>query len=142
MQERDHVSVGWDPEWKVFGEMPSAEIKQSLLLAWKVCARLKSNAISLAARQKTVGLGMGQVNRVDAVEQAIQRAKNFHPEDTDLVLASDAFFPFADSIEVAAGAGIKWVIQPGGSIKDKEVISKAEQLNVNMVLTGKRHFLH
>ena len=85
---------------------------------------------------------MGQVSRIDAVNQAFERQQKFHPEALDLVLASDAFFPFSDSIEVAHSHGVKWVIQPGGSIKDKEVISKAMDLGVNIVLTGRRHFKH
>jgi phosphoribosylaminoimidazolecarboxamide formyltransferase/IMP cyclohydrolase len=132
----------WSSEWKILGEQPTAEIQRDLLLAWKVAARLKSNAIAIAGHGRTLGLGMGQVNRVDAVEHAIGRMKKHHPEVKRPVLASDAFFPFADSIERAASAGIKWVIQPGGSIRDEEVIAKARDLGVNMVLTGIRHFRH
>lgn len=122
--------------------MPSAEIRKDLSLAWKVCAHLKSNAIALAARGVTVGLGMGQVNRVDAVEQAISRMAKFHPKEDSVVLASDAFFPFPDSVELAARAGIKWVIQPGGSVKDDEVLAESKKLGVTMILTGTRHFQH
>ena len=85
---------------------------------------------------------MGQVNRVDAVTQAIGRMKQFHQGTNDVVLASDAFFPFPDSIEVGASNGVKWFIQPGGAIKDAEVIKRAKELGVNMVLTKTRHFLH
>ncbi len=86
---------------------------------------------------------MGQVNRVDAVKSAISRWKAFHSDyNGPVVLASDAFFPFADSIQLIHEAGIKWVIQPGGSIKDDEVVSKAKELGVGMVFTGTRHFLH
>ena len=90
----------------------------------------------------TVGLGMGQVNRVDAVQQAILRLRHHHHQAKDVVLASDAFFPFPDSIEAIAEAGIKWVIQPGGSIRDEAVVTRAKELGVNMVLTGVRHFRH
>ncbi|MCB0365122.1 MAG: bifunctional phosphoribosylaminoimidazolecarboxamide formyltransferase/IMP cyclohydrolase [Bdellovibrionaceae bacterium] len=141
VQTQDQVK-GWSNEWSVLGNEPPPEIKVDLGLAWKVCAHLKSNAIALVSGSTTVGLGMGQVNRVDAVEQAIARMRKFHGDATNVVLASDAFFPFADSIELAAKAGVKWVIQPGGSIKDEEVKSKAKELGVTMVLTGTRHFQH
>ena len=91
---------------------------------------------------QALGLGMGQVNRVDAVEQAILRWKKNHPHHQDVLLVSDAFFPFSDSIEKCFEAGIRWILQPGGSIKDTEVIHKATELKVNMILTGKRHFRH
>jgi phosphoribosylaminoimidazolecarboxamide formyltransferase / IMP cyclohydrolase len=90
----------------------------------------------------TIGLGMGQVNRVDAVEQAIERMRKHHPQVKNVVLASDAFFPFPDSIEILARAGIQWVVQPGGSIRDEAVFAKAKELSVNIVLTKKRHFRH
>lgn len=142
VQSADEIG-GWSPEWKIIGEKPSSEIKESLMFAWKVCAHLKSNAIAIAGNYQTLGLGMGQVNRVEAVEHAIQR-KNTHHKDFkgEAVLASDAFFPFADSIEKINSAGIRWVIQPGGSVRDEEVIAKARECGINMVLTGVRHFYH
>lgn len=132
----------WGPDWKIIGEQPSEVICQDLELAWKVCASLKSNAIALVSDGQTRGLGMGQVSRVDAVEQAIHRFKKFHSGAKNVVAASDAFFPFPDSIEKLSESGVKWVIQPGGSLKDKEVIARAQELGVNMVLTGRRHFRH
>lgn len=141
VQTADRTS-DWSSEWKIIGETPSEEVRRDLLLAWKVCARLKSNAIALASGGRTVGLGMGQVNRVDAVEHALARMTKHHPQTKDAVLASDAFFPFADSIELAANAGVRWVIQPGGSIRDEEVIAKAKERGVNMILTATRHFRH
>lgn len=129
-------------EWRIIGDEPSEEVKRDLMLAWKVCASLKSNAIAIAADGRTVGLGMGQVNRVDAVEHAIERMKKHAGDVKTACLASDAFFPFADSIEKAADAGIHWVIQPGGSIRDEEVLAKARERGVNMILTGRRHFRH
>ena len=115
---------------------------QTLLFGEKVCAQLKSNAIALVSDGQTLGLGMGQVNRIDAVEHAITRWKTHHPQNQNAVLISDAFFPFADSIEKAAKAGIKWVLQPGGSMKDEEVKQAALRLGVNLILTGIRHFKH
>lgn len=140
-QAPDVIDLGIS-NWTVHGETPSAEIMKSLVFAWKVCAHLKSNAIAVASGTTTVGLGMGQVNRIDAVEQAFKRQKQFHAEAKDLVVASDAFFPFPDSIEAIHSQGAKWIIQPGGSIKDEEVISKAKQLGVTIIMTGERHFKH
>ena len=141
VQDKDPLSDSFD-DWKFPHGQPSIEEKLDLELAWKVCAQLKSNAICIAGNGQSLGLGMGQVNRVDAVKLAISRADKFHPNITQRVMASDAFFPFADSIELAHEAGIKWVIQPGGSIKDPEVLSRAESLGVKIILTGVRHFLH
>ena len=89
-----------------------------------------------------MGVGMGQVNRVDAVELAIARMRKFHQHASTPVLASDAFFPFTDSIDLIHSAGIRWVIQPGGSMRDEEVFKRAEELGVTLVLTGQRHFRH
>lgn len=141
VQDVDQVEIDLD-KCEVFGETPSKQIWETIQLAWKTCAHLKSNAIALASGQQTVGLGMGQVNRVDAVAQCLERQKSFHPEALDLVLASDAFFPFADSIEKAAEYNVKWIVQPGGSIRDNEVKAKAKELGINLILTGVRHFLH
>lgn len=142
LQTQDRVSM-WSDSWNIIGEKPSDKIKEDMMFAWKVCAHLKSNAIAIVGDGQTLGLGMGQVNRVDAVEHAITRKQVHHKSFSGLaVLASDAFFPFADSIEKISEAGIKWVIQPGGSVRDEEVISKAKACGVNMVLTGVRHFYH
>ena len=141
LQQPDGVQL-WNSEWKVIGQTPSAAIREDLSFAWAACAHLKSNAIAIAGGKQTLGLGMGQVNRVDAVELAIERMRKFHPGVSTAVLASDAFFPFPDSIELIHKAGIRWVIQPGGSIKDEEVFARAKELGVNLILTGQRHFRH
>ncbi len=142
VQTQDHVE-DWNPNWKILGEAPNAQQKSDLILAWKACAHLKSNAIAIAASNQTLGLGMGQVNRVDAVEHAIARAKKNHSTLlAQAVLASDAFFPFADSMDLIKQAGIKWVIQPGGSIRDQEVFDGAAKNGINLVITGTRHFRH
>lgn len=141
LQTQDRIE-DWTSSWQIIGEQPNDDLKFDLEMAWKTCAHLKSNAIALASMGTTVGLGMGQVNRVDAVQQAILRMKQHHPNAKNVVLASDAFFPFPDSIEAIAQAGIKWVIQPGGSIRDEAVIARAKELGVNMVLTQVRHFRH
>lgn len=131
-------------EWKNLGETPTDARSRDLRFGEKVCGVLKSNSIALVADGATVGLGMGQVNRVEAVEQALKRMTTHHPslDPAKVSLVSDAFFPFKDSIELAAKAGIRWVLQPGGSVKDDEVIAAAKSLGVNMVMTGQRHFRH
>jgi len=111
----------------------------SLLFAWEVAKHVKSNAIVLARSTKTVGIGMGQTSRVDSVFMAIKRAgKRAH----GAVMASDAFFPKPDNIALAKKAGIKAIIQPGGSIADQDVIRAADRAKIAMVLTGVRHFKH
>lgn len=136
--------VPTEGEWNFQGVSPTKEMLADLRFGEKVCAALKSNAIALVSGGRTVGLGMGQVNRVDAVDQAIARWKGHHSTVSadSVALVSDAFFPFPDSIEKAASAGIRWILQPGGSLKDEDVFAKARELGVNMVTTGRRHFRH
>lgn len=128
--------------WKIIGNPISDSLKKDILFGERVCGSLKSNSIAIVKAGQSLGLGMGQVNRVDAVEQAIKRMKTHHPQAEGAVLISDAFFPFPDSIEIIAKNGIKTVVQPGGSVKDQEVISRAQELGLQMVLTGVRHFRH
>jgi phosphoribosylaminoimidazolecarboxamide formyltransferase/IMP cyclohydrolase len=128
--------------WNFLGERPEDAVLENLRFGEKVVSSLKSNAIALIGNGQTVGLGMGQVNRIDAVHQAVQRMKTYFGNVSDLILASDAFFPFPDSIEVAAQAGVKWILQPGGSVKDDEVIAAAMKHGIRMVITGQRHFKH
>ena len=118
-----------------------AEI-QDLLFASKLCKHTKSNTIVLAKNQQLLASGTGQTSRVDALNQAIHKAQNFGFNLQDAVMASDAFFPFPDCVEIANKAGIKAVIQPGGSIKDNLSIDYCDQHEMRMVLTGTRHFKH
>lgn len=118
---------------------PTEQEMIDLIFAWKVCKHVKSNAIVLAKEGKTVGIGAGQTSRVGSVEIAINHA-NYNTKGA--VLASDAFFPFKDSIEICASARISAIIQPGGSIKDKEVIEACDKYNIAMVFTGIRHLCH
>lgn len=118
---------------------PTLEEIDTMLFAWKVAKHVKSNAIVLAKNEMTVGVGAGQMSRVDSTEIAIKKAGE---RALGAVLASDAFFPFPDSIEAAYAGGIRTIIQPGGSIKDTEVIAKADELGMKMVFTGNRCFLH
>lgn len=142
LQSLDQIQL-WSESWQILGECPTDKIREEIAYAWKTVACLKSNAIAITANKQTLGLGMGQTNRIDAVHHAIMRWKTHHPyQTTDVVLASDAFFPFTDAIEKAFAEGIKWVVQPGGSIKDPDIIQKAKDLGINLILTGQRHFLH
>lgn len=118
---------------------PSSEQIKELIFAWKAVRYVKSNAIVLVKDERTVGIGAGQMSRVDAVELAIKKAGE-HAKGS--VLASDAFFPFRDSIDIASAAGVGAIIQPGGSIRDREVIEAAEEHKIPMVFTGKRQFRH
>jgi phosphoribosylaminoimidazolecarboxamide formyltransferase/IMP cyclohydrolase len=116
----------------------SAEV-QTMLFAWKVCKHVKSNAIVFAKDGATLGVGAGQMSRVDSVKLAVMKAQS---SLAGSVVASDAFFPFADGVEEAAKAGAVAVIQPGGSVRDNEVVAAADRLGIAMVFTGMRHFLH
>ena len=113
---------------------------EDLLFAWRVCKHVRSNAIVVARDHATVGIGAGQMSRVDAVRIALEKARV--DTLTGAVLASDAFFPFADGPELAIEAGVSAVIQPGGSVRDAEVIAAADAAGVAMVMTGRRHFRH
>lgn len=141
VQQEDELNLDIQ-QWQFLGQHPEAHEMNDILFSWKVCSMLKSNAISVCSNGQTLGLGMGQVNRVDSVKQALERAQHFHSGVKKQVMASDAFFPFPDSIEIAAQYGVKWVVQPGGSVKDAAVIEAAKKHEINMVFTGRRHFRH
>jgi phosphoribosylaminoimidazolecarboxamide formyltransferase/IMP cyclohydrolase len=135
IQDRDTIDIG---DLKTVTERePTDEEMKALLFAWKVAKHVKSNAIVLAKGERTVGIGAGQMSRVDSVEIAVKKAK-----EKECVLASDAFFPFGDGVDAAAKAGVTAIIQPGGSIRDEEVIAAANEHNMAMVFTGVRHFKH
>lgn len=123
----------------VSGTRPADEELENLSFAWKTCRAVKSNAIVLAKNSATVGVGMGQVNRVDSCRLAVERAGD---RAAGSVAASDAFFPFADGPQVLLDAGISAIIQPGGSVRDDEVIAAAREAGVTMYFTGERHFYH
>ena len=121
---------------------PDAQTIQDLLFANKIVKHTKSNTIVLAKNGQLLGNGTGQTSRVDALRQAIIKANEFGKDLHHAVMASDAFFPFPDCVEIAHNAGIISVIQPGGSINDKKSIDFCNQNGVSMVLTGIRHFKH
>ena len=142
IQETDLIAaIGDDPaNWtQVSGSTVSAELLADLHFAWRAVRAVKSNAILLAKAGASVGIGMGQVNRVDSARLAVLRAGNRVAKSA---AASDAFFPFADGLEILLAAGVSGVVQPGGSVRDDEVIAAAEAANVPMFLTGTRHFSH
>ena len=127
-------------DWQVVTEkQPTPEQLAELLFAWKVSKHVKSNAIVVTKNLRTLGVGAGQMNRVGSVEIAIKQAGE---ESQGAFLASDGFFPFDDSVKTAAAAGITAIIQPGGSLRDKDSIAAANELGLVMVFTGIRHFLH
>jgi len=134
-------AAGDDPgTWALAcGEPADMAMMSDLVFAWRAVRAVKSNAILLASDQAAVGVGMGQVNRVDAARLAVERAGD---RARGAVAASDAFFPFPDGLEVLARAGVRAVVQPGGSIRDEEVIAAARAAQITMLLTGTRHFLH
>jgi phosphoribosylaminoimidazolecarboxamide formyltransferase/IMP cyclohydrolase len=123
----------------VSSRKPSEQEMRDLLFAWKVCKHVKSNAILYARNQQSVGVGAGQMSRVDAAR--FGAAKSVLGTQGS-VAASDAFFPFPDGVEEIAAAGATAVIQPGGSVRDGDVIAAADRLGLAMVLTGVRHFRH
>lgn len=133
-----------DPnEFKVMSKRkPSEQEMKDLLFSWKVVRHIKSNAIVYAKDGRTLGIGSGQTSRVDSSEIAVVKAGKEGLDLNGSAIASDAFFPFADGVEAAAKAGAKAVIQPGGSIRDEEVIQKADEYDMTMIFTGKRHFKH
>ncbi|HLY73517.1 MAG TPA: bifunctional phosphoribosylaminoimidazolecarboxamide formyltransferase/IMP cyclohydrolase, partial [Planctomycetota bacterium] len=118
---------------------PSDEQQRDLMFAWTVCKHVRSNAIVLAKNETVVGVGAGQMSRLDSAHLAVRKAGD---RAKGAVVASDAFFPFPDALETCLDAGATAVIQPGGSIRDEEVISVARKRNIPMVLTGMRHFKH
>ncbi|MDP2929207.1 MAG: bifunctional phosphoribosylaminoimidazolecarboxamide formyltransferase/IMP cyclohydrolase [Candidatus Omnitrophota bacterium] len=139
VQTRDVLRVK-ESDLKVVTEIkPTKDQLRSLLFGWVVAKHVKSNAIVISRGTKTVGVGAGQMSRVDSVKMAVEKSGG---RSNGATLASDAFFPKEDGIAEAAKAGVKVIIQPGGSIKDKEVIAMADKLGIAMVFTGVRHFKH
>ncbi len=135
--------VGWDEEWRVAtGRAPSEAESRALRLAWRVAKHAPSNAIVVANDRATVGIGGGQPSRVDSCRIAVEKAKAAGLTTAGTAAGSDAFFPFPDGVEVLAAAGVTAVAQPGGSVRDADVIAAADRLGIAMVFTGRRHFRH
>ena len=142
VQEIDQGSISIDDLRIVSSREPSQAEIQDSLFAWKVCKFVKSNAIVYAKNNQTIGVGAGQMSRIDSAQIAASKAKERGFETAGCAMASDAFFPFRDGIDVAASMQITSIIQPGGSIKDEEVIEAANEANIAMIFTGMRHFRH
>ncbi len=139
LQQYDREPDERDSMWVATETEPPSEQWEDLLFAWRVCRYVKSNAIVFVRGKATVGIGAGQMSRVDSVMLASEKSGG---KSRGSVMASDAFFPFTDGIEKAAAAGIVAVIQPGGSVKDDEVIAACQRHGMAMVFTGRRHFRH
>ncbi|MCX8059790.1 MAG: bifunctional phosphoribosylaminoimidazolecarboxamide formyltransferase/IMP cyclohydrolase, partial [Aquificaceae bacterium] len=121
---------------------PTQEELKDLVFAWKVCKHVKSNAVVIAKEGRTLGIGSGNASRVDSLRCAVARAQRFGLDLEGAVMASEAFLPFRDSVDIAHQAGIRAIIQPGGSIRDAEVTEAANQYGMALVFTGTRHFRH
>jgi phosphoribosylaminoimidazolecarboxamide formyltransferase/IMP cyclohydrolase len=148
VQSRDRVTEAADA-WPsgdlrvATRRQPTAEEWQALRFAWRVCAHVKSNTVIFTAADRTLAIGAGQMSRVDAVKVARMKAESLGADALrGSVAASDAFFPFRDGLDAVAGAGATAVIQPGGSVRDNEVIAAADEHGLTMVFTGRRHFRH
>ena len=140
---QDRFTPTGEGAWKVVTKRAPDEAQwRDLRFAWAAVGAVKSNAILLARDEAAIGIGGGQMSRVDASFLAVHKARQQGHDPAGAVLASDAFFPFADGVEEAARAGVRAIIQPGGSVKDAEVIAAADQHDVAMVLTGTRQFRH
>lgn len=141
-QQKDKITDDRSHLTKVTNAHPNENELEDLLFASKICKHTKSNTIVLAKNKQLCASGTGQTSRVDALNQAITKANNFNFDLKGSVMASDAFFPFPDCVEIAGNTGITSVIQPGGSIKDQLSIDYCNQQNMSMVFTGTRHFKH
>jgi phosphoribosylaminoimidazolecarboxamide formyltransferase/IMP cyclohydrolase len=142
VQERA-ASIIDDAGWTVPTKRhPTSDELADLLFAWRAVASVKSNAIVLTRNGATIGIGAGQMSRVDASFIAVHKARTQGHDTAGSVMGSDAYFPFRDGVDQAAEAGVKAIIQPGGSVRDPEVIAAADEHGMAMVFTGKRQFRH
>lgn len=142
IQDRDNGMVEEKDLKVVSTRVPSEAEMNDMMFAWKVAKMVKSNAIIYAKDNRTIGVGAGQMSRINSARIAGIKAEHAGLEVVGAVMASDAFFPFRDGIDNAAAAGISCVIQPGGSMRDDEVIAAANEHGMAMVFTGMRHFRH
>jgi len=142
VQDRDTYRLSEAELKGVSDRKPSDAEMRAMRFGWKVCKHVKSNAIVFAGEGRSLGVGAGQMSRVDSVKLAVMKAAIAQLDLKGSVVASDAFFPFPDGVEAAAAAGATAVIQPGGSVRDNDVIAVANKLGLAMVFTGIRHFRH
>ncbi len=142
LQDRDFGRVQVEDCQVVTKRKPTPEEYRALHFAWRVTKHVKSNAIVLARSDQVIGVGAGQMSRVDSAKIAVSRARDLGLDPKGTVVGSDAFFPFPDGLEVCVRAGATAAIQPGGSLRDKEVIAAADEHGLAMIFTGMRHFRH
>jgi len=141
-QSADTADLNTEQLKTVTRRAPTGDELAALRFAWRVAKHVKSNAIVLATREQIVGVGAGQMNRLDSARLAVTRAREAGLATEGAVCASDAFFPFRDGLDVVGAAGVTAVIQPGGSLRDQDVIAAADERDIAMVFTGIRHFRH
>ena len=142
VQTPDNLNIVADQLKVVTKVQPTPQQLQDLLFSWRVAKFVKSNAIVFCSNGQTLGIGAGQMSRVDSARIASIKAKNAKLTLIGSVVASDAFFPFRDGLDIVVQAGAKAIIQPGGSMRDEEVIAAANEQGVAMIFTGMRHFRH
>jgi phosphoribosylaminoimidazolecarboxamide formyltransferase/IMP cyclohydrolase len=139
VQQVDHVATDTSSWVVVSAAQPDDALWSDVVMAWQVCAAVSSNAIVLVKDRQAFGIGAGQQNRLDSARIAVERAAG---RAQGGVAASDAFFPFRDGLDTVAAAGVRAVVQPGGSVRDAEVIAAADEHGIVLVFTGQRHFRH
>jgi phosphoribosylaminoimidazolecarboxamide formyltransferase/IMP cyclohydrolase len=146
MQDADVINHAEDlfENWRLVSGPPADEnTARNLQFAWRAAATARSNAVVIVNELKSIGMGAGSVSRIDAAQLAIRKAQQFSSDYLlGSVAASDAFFPFPDGVEALIAAGVKAIVQPGGSLKDEAVIKAAQTAGITMYLTGMRHFSH
>ena len=141
--QSEDIKIFTKKNFKVVSKQkPTSNQLKDLIFAFNVCRFVKSNAIVLASKETTVGIGSGQPSRLDSCQIAIDKMKKFNPDNDNLVAASDAFFPFVDGIEKLIQSGVKAVVQPSGSVRDKEIIKFANETNTVLLFSKSRHFRH
>jgi phosphoribosylaminoimidazolecarboxamide formyltransferase/IMP cyclohydrolase len=141
-QDSDDLLIDQQKLKTVTKRQPTVEENESLLFAWIIVKHTKSNAIVIASRDQLVGVGAGQMSRVDSCKIAIAKAKDAKLQTAGCVMASDAFLPFRDSVDLMGEAKVSAIIQPGGSVRDQEVIDAANEFGMAMLFSGLRHFAH
>tara|TARA_B100001778_G_C18114334_1_gene417647 strand:- start:43 stop:564 length:522 start_codon:yes stop_codon:yes gene_type:complete len=142
IQQKDSI-IDDENNFKIVSKRkPTKNQFKALILGWKLVKYVKSNAIVFSNQSQLLGVGAGQMSRIDSTKIAINKAQEHSLDLKESIMASDAFFPFSDCIELAFKHGVSGVIHPGGSIKDEEIIKLVDKLNMYMVITNKRHFLH
>ena len=142
IQSKDNIFFKKNNFKIVSKKKPNKSQLDNLLFAFNVCRNVKSNAIVLASNKTTIGIGSGQPSRLDSCKIAIEKMKKFKKNEKEIVAASDAFFPFVDGIEKLIQSGVSAVIQPSGSIRDKEIIKFADKTNTILIFSKTRHFKH